>query len=92
MVRHEGQEAALTGREFQLPGFLLDHPHRFSSVDKIRGQAWTDPGISPEQVRNYVLRIRRILARLERLLIGLQSRRVAHAGEEDASGLERLAG
>ena len=37
VVRHEGQEAALTGREFQLLGFLLEHPHRFFSVDKIRG-------------------------------------------------------
>lgn len=37
LVRHEGQEAALTGREFQLLGFLLEHPHRFFSVDKIRG-------------------------------------------------------
>jgi DNA-binding response OmpR family regulator len=65
MVRHEGQEAALTRREFQVLGFLLDHPHRFFSVDKISGQAWTDPDISPEQVRNYVLRLSRILARLE---------------------------
>ena len=65
MLRHEGQEASLTGREFQLLGFLLDHPHRFFSVDKICGRAWTNPDISPELVRNYVLRIRRILARLE---------------------------
>src|SRR6266851_7144590 len=65
MVRHQGQEAVLTGREFQLLGFLLDHPHRVFSVDKIRDQAWADPDISAEQVRNYVLRIRRILARLE---------------------------
>jgi DNA-binding response OmpR family regulator len=65
MVRHEGQEAALTKREFRLLGFLLDHPHRFFSVDKIRGEAWTDPDFSPEQVSNYIVGIRRILARLE---------------------------
>jgi DNA-binding response OmpR family regulator len=65
MVRHERQEAALTRREFQLLGFLLDHPHRFFSSDKIRIQAWSDPEISSDQVRTYVLRLRRILARLE---------------------------
>ena len=27
-VRHQGREAALTPREFQLLEFLLDHPHR----------------------------------------------------------------
>ena len=29
------------------------------------GQAWADPALFPEEVRNYVLRIRRILVRLE---------------------------
>jgi DNA-binding response OmpR family regulator len=65
MVRHEGQEAALTRREFQLLGFLLDHPRRFFIAGKIHGQAWTAPEISPEQVPTYFLRIRRILARLQ---------------------------
>jgi DNA-binding winged helix-turn-helix (wHTH) protein len=102
VIRHEGQEAALTGREFQLLGFLLGHPHRFFNAEQIGGQAWTDPDISPEQVRTYVLRIRRILARLKvpyevvnRPGLGYSlvfSRRVAPAGEEEASGLPRLAG
>jgi DNA-binding response OmpR family regulator len=34
VIRHEGQEAALTGREFQLLGFLLDHPHRIFNAER----------------------------------------------------------
>jgi DNA-binding response OmpR family regulator len=61
MVRHEGQEVALTKREFQLLQFLLDHPHRFFTTTQILGQAWADPALFPEEVRNYVRRIRKIL-------------------------------
>jgi DNA-binding winged helix-turn-helix (wHTH) protein len=102
VVRHQGQEAALTRREFQLLGFLVDHPHRFFSTDKIRGQAWTDADVSLVQVRTYVLRIRRILVRLEIPCEVLNrpgqgyslvfSRRPAHVGEKDRSGLGTLAG
>jgi DNA-binding response OmpR family regulator len=65
MVRHEGQEVALTKREFQLLQFLLDHPHRFFTTSQILGQAWADPALFPEEVRNYVRRLRKILADLE---------------------------
>jgi DNA-binding response OmpR family regulator len=61
MVRHEGQEVALTKREFQLLQFLLDHPHRFFTTTQILGQAWADPALFPEEVRNYVRRLRKIL-------------------------------
>jgi len=64
MVRHEGQEVALTKREFQLLQFLLDHPHRFFTTTQILGQAWADPALFPEEVRNYVRRLRKILADL----------------------------
>jgi DNA-binding response OmpR family regulator len=65
VVRHKGQEATLTKREFQLLQFLLDHPHRFFSVHQILGQAWGEPSLFPEEVRNYVRRVRKILAQLE---------------------------
>ena len=65
MVRHEGQEVALTKREFQLLQFLLDHPHRYFTTTQILGQAWADPALFPEEVRNYVRRLRKILADLE---------------------------
>ena len=61
MVRHQGREVSLTKREFQLLQFLLDHPHRFFTTSQILGQAWADPALFPEEVRNYVRRLRKIL-------------------------------
>ena len=65
VVRHKGREAALTVREFELLQFLLEHPHRFYTPSQIAGYAWSDAALMPEEVRNYVTRVRRILARLE---------------------------
>jgi DNA-binding response OmpR family regulator len=65
MVRHQGREAHLTKREFQLLQFLLDHPHRFFSADQIKDRAWAEPALFPEEVRNYVRRVRKILTNLE---------------------------
>jgi DNA-binding response OmpR family regulator len=65
MVRHKGREVALTKREFQLLQFLLGHPHRYFTTTQILGQAWADPALFPEEVRNYVRRLRKILAELE---------------------------
>ena len=60
-IRHQGNEASLTKREHQLLSFLLDHPHRFFTATQILGQAWADPTLFPEEVRNYVQRLRKIL-------------------------------
>ncbi|HEY8811388.1 MAG TPA: winged helix-turn-helix domain-containing protein [Candidatus Dormibacteraeota bacterium] len=65
MIRHQGREASLTKREFQLLQFLLDHPHRFFTASQILGQAWADPALFPEEVRNYVRRLRKLLSALE---------------------------
>ena len=65
MLRYQGKEVALTKREFQLLEFLLDHPHRFLTPSQILGQAWADHALFPEEVRNYVRRLRKILAELE---------------------------
>src|SRR5258706_9471931 len=65
MVRHKGREVAITKREFQLLQFLLDHPHRFFTTTQILGQAWADPALFPEEVRNYVRRLRKLLAGLD---------------------------
>ncbi|HEY8863650.1 MAG TPA: winged helix-turn-helix domain-containing protein [Candidatus Dormibacteraeota bacterium] len=65
VVRYGHEEATLTVREFQLFQFLLDHPHRYFTVPQILGQAWAEPGLFPEEVRNYVRRIRRVLAALD---------------------------
>ena len=65
MVRHKGREVALTKREFQLLQFLLSHPHRYFTTTQILGQAWADPALFPEEVRNYIRRLRKILVELE---------------------------
>ena len=65
VVRHKGREATLTNRESALLGFLLAHPHRYFSAEQIRSGAWSDSALSPDEVRNYVKRLRRILADLE---------------------------
>lgn len=64
-VRHRGRALSLTGREFQLLKFLLEHPHRFFTTSQILGQAWGDPALFPEEVRNYVRRLRKILHELD---------------------------
>jgi len=65
VVRHGGREAALTRREYQLLNFLIEHPHRYYTAAQILDQAWADPALFPEEVRNYVQRIRKILKRLD---------------------------
>ncbi|HEY1455353.1 MAG TPA: winged helix-turn-helix domain-containing protein [Candidatus Dormibacteraeota bacterium] len=65
LIRHKGREGHLTNREFQLLQFLIDHPHRFFTANQLLGRAWADPALFPEEVRNYVRRLRKILADLE---------------------------
>jgi hypothetical protein len=60
IIRYQGREATLTSREFQLMQFLLAHPHRYFTVEQILGQAWSEPTLFPEEVRSYVLRIRKV--------------------------------
>jgi len=64
MIRHKGHDVTLTKREFQLLQFLLSHPHRYFTTTKILGQAWADPALFPEEVRNYIRRLRKILVDL----------------------------
>jgi len=64
LIRHKGNDVALTKREFQLLQFLLSHPHRYFTTTQILGQAWADPALFPEEVRNYIRRLRKILVDL----------------------------
>ena len=64
-IRHRGRETSLTNREFQLLQFLLEHPHRYFSTAQILSMAWSDPALFPEEVRNYVQRLRKILFELD---------------------------
>ena len=63
-IYHRGQERRLTRREFQLLQFLLDHPDRSFTATQLLARAWREPALHPEEVRNYVQRIRRIVADL----------------------------
>jgi hypothetical protein len=65
MIRHHGREGHLTKREYQLLQFLIDHPHRYFTVPQLLARAWSDPALFPEEVRNYVRRLRKILADLQ---------------------------
>jgi hypothetical protein len=65
VVRHRDRDVTLTRREYQLLQFLLEHPHRYFTTTQILGQAWADPALFPEEVRNYVGRVRKILRDLE---------------------------
>jgi DNA-binding response OmpR family regulator len=59
-----GAEGAipLTAREAQLLTFLLHRPDRYFAPGSLAAQAWNDPRLAPEQVRTYVVRLRRLLA------------------------------
>jgi hypothetical protein len=65
MIRHRDKEAHLTKREFQLLQFLLDHPHRYFTATQLLNRAWSDPALFPEEIRNYVRRLRRLLREME---------------------------
>lgn len=65
MIRHRGQERRLTRREYQLLQFFLDHPHRYFTASQLVARAWAEPALFPEEVRNYVRRVRKIFADLE---------------------------
>ena len=65
LILHKGREGHLTNREFQLLQFLIDHPHRYFTAPQLLARAWSDPALHPEEVRNYVKRIRAILTELE---------------------------
>ena len=64
-IRYKDREATLTPREFELLQFLLDHPGRFFTVDQILTEAWSEASLFPEEVRNYVQRLRKLLEALE---------------------------
>jgi DNA-binding response OmpR family regulator len=65
LIQYRGRDAKLTRREFQLLQFLVEHPHRYFNAHQLLVRAWSDPALFPEEVRNYVRRLRKRLAELE---------------------------
>jgi hypothetical protein len=64
----------LSLRERQLLLWLLHHPDRYFTPTSLAGQAWNEPALSAEQVRSYVVRLRRLLER-SGALCRIESRR-----------------
>ena len=62
LIRHGGRAIQLTRREGQLLAFLLENPGRSFRPHQLAEEAWQASGLSSEQVRNYVVRLRRKLA------------------------------
>lgn len=63
-IHYKALDAKLTIREFQLLQFMLERPYRYFTVPQILGQAWSQPNLFPEEVRNYVRRIRKVLTEM----------------------------
>jgi DNA-binding response OmpR family regulator len=62
LIRHGGGSVRLTRREAELFAFLLTHPDGTFSAPELTAKAWLTPELPPQQVRNYVVRLRRKLA------------------------------
>ena len=61
VIRHGGREVRLSRREGELLAFLLEHPGQSFAPRELASRAWLAPALSAEQVRNYVVRLRRKL-------------------------------
>jgi DNA-binding response OmpR family regulator len=61
IVSPTGEVVPLTRREDQLLRFLLQNPGRYFDTRTLAAKAWNDPSLASEQVRTYVVRLRRRL-------------------------------
>jgi DNA-binding response OmpR family regulator len=61
IISPSGDVIPLTRREDQLLRFLLQHPGHFFDTRTLAAKAWNDPSLASEQVRTYVVRLRRRL-------------------------------
>jgi hypothetical protein len=62
VLSYAGQRLTLTRREAELLAFLARRPGQFFSASQLVSLAWAAPELSPEQLRTYVVRLRRHLA------------------------------
>jgi DNA-binding response OmpR family regulator len=61
IISPTGDVVPLTRREDQLLRFLLGNPGRYFDTRTLAAKAWNDPRLASEQVRTYVVRLRRRL-------------------------------
>ena len=62
VLRHGGQRLKLTRRETELLAFLAQRPGQFFQASQLVSLAWGAPELSSEQLRTYIVRLRRHLA------------------------------
>jgi hypothetical protein len=60
-IAYQGTTTALTRREAQLLSFLAEHPGKFFSASQLIQRAWHSPELSEEELRTYVVRLRRCI-------------------------------
>ncbi|HEY8760711.1 MAG TPA: winged helix-turn-helix domain-containing protein [Candidatus Dormibacteraeota bacterium] len=65
IISPKGNVVPLTRREDQLLRFLLQNPGRYFDTRTLAARAWNDPSLASEQVRTYVVRLRRRLREAE---------------------------
>lgn len=63
-LTYQGNTVGLTHREAQLLKFLSDHPRRAFTASQLIQQAWHAPELSEEELRTYIVRLRRWIANL----------------------------
>src|SRR5712692_8900095 len=62
VLNYAGKRLTLTRREAELLSFLARRPGQFFSAAQLVNLAWGAPDLSAEQLRTYVVRLRRHLA------------------------------
>jgi DNA-binding response OmpR family regulator len=62
VLSYAGKRLGLTRREAELLAYLAGRPGQFFSATQLVTLAWGAPGLSAEQLRTYVVRLRRHLA------------------------------
>jgi len=78
-ILSNGSEVALlTKREAQLLDFLLQQPDRQHTARILAAQAWHESGLAAEQVRTYIVRLRRILLKVDAPCAIVSQRRLGY--------------
>ncbi|HXN04693.1 MAG TPA: winged helix-turn-helix domain-containing protein [Candidatus Acidoferrum sp.] len=62
VLSYAGKRIILTRREAELLAFLARRPDQFYSASQLVSLAWASPDLSAEQLRTYIVRLRRHLA------------------------------
>jgi hypothetical protein len=86
-ISYQGRCARLTGREFTLLRFLLEHPGGSFTAKQLAAEAWSKPGIFPEEVRTYIARLRTRLQELKAPCGIVNVPRIGYRVEFDRDGL-----